>query len=98
MTADTKNTDYSYTGYAVARAYMSDGKHIDYTFKTATHVYIAAAKASLIANLQDGEICDLFIAGDDCMYRVAKNNGSLYCGKGFTDMQNIDMFVEALAA
>ena len=94
----TANTDYSYTGYAVARAYMPNGKTVDCTFKTATHVYIAAAKASLVANLQDGEMCDLFIADHDYMYRVAKHNGSLYCGKEFTDMQNIDMFVEALVA
>lgn len=98
MTANTENTDYSYTGYAIARAYMSDGKHIDYTFKTATHVYIAAAKASLVANLQDGERCDLFIADHDCVYRVAKHNGSVYCGKGYENMQNIDMFVKALVA
>lgn len=98
MTANTESTDYSYTGYAVAHVYMLSGKQVDYTFKTATHVYIAAAKANLVANLQDGERCDLFISGHDCMYRVAKHNGSLYCGKEFTDMRNIDMFVEALAA
>lgn len=98
MTNNANAENISYTGYAIARAYMSDGKHIDYTFKTATHVYVAAAKASLVANLQDGERCDLFIYGHDCTYCVAKHNGSLYCGKEFTDMQNIDMFVEALAA
>ena len=97
MTNNANADSISYTGYAVSRVYMLSGKMIDYTFKTATHVYIAAAKASLVANLQDGDRCDLFISGHDCMYRVAKHNGSLYCGKEFTDMQNIDMFVEALA-
>lgn len=94
--ANTENT--SYTGYAIARAYMSNGKHIDYTFKTVTHMFEAAAKASLVANLHDGERCDLFIADHDCVYRVAKHNGSLYFGKEFTHMQNIDMYVEALVA
>ena len=98
MTKNANTESISYTGYAVAHVYMLSGKTVDYTFKTATHVYIAAAKASLVANLQDGERCDLSIYGHDCMYRVAKHNGSLYCGKDFTDMQNIDMFVEALAA
>lgn len=98
MTNNANAKNISYTGYAVAHVYMPSGKTLDYTFKTATHVYIAAAKASLVANLQDGDRCDLFISGHDCMYRVAKHNSSLYCGKEFTDMQNIDMFVEALVA
>lgn len=98
MTNNVNAESISYTGYAVAHVYMPSGKTIDYTFKTATHVYIAAAKASLVANLQNGDRCDLFISGHDCMYRIVKHNGSLYCGKEFTDMQNIDMFVEALVA
>lgn len=98
MTNNANAENISYTGYAVAHVYMPSGKQVDYTFKTATHVYVAAAKASLVANLQDGERCDLFISEPYCMYRVAKHDGSLYCGKEFTDMQNIDMFVEALTA
>lgn len=51
MTNNANAENISYTGYAVAHVYMPSSKTVDYAFKTATHVYIAAAKASLVANL-----------------------------------------------